>query len=153
MNTLADDTIDVYYDGACEPKNPGGHASCGVVIKQGRKVLFEESRYIGFGPQCSNNVAEYSGMIAGMEYLITNRMNDLRVIFHGDSMLSVRQMMGEWRVKGGLYLPYFTKAKELAGHFKNITFVWIPRERNSEADILSKKVLKERGVSFRIQAG
>lgn len=91
-------------------------------------------------------------MIAGMEYLITQGLTEFPVLFHGDSMLSVRQMTGEWRVKGGLYLPYFTKARELAGHFRNINFLWIPREQNGEADVLSKKVLKEKGIGFRIQA-
>lgn len=90
-------------------------------------------------------------MIAALEYLIGEGLTDLPVVLHGDSLLTVNQMTGAWRVKGGLYLPYHRRARELAGRFSNITFVWIPREENSEADLLSKAVLKEKGIRFRLQ--
>ncbi|NKE72858.1 ribonuclease HI family protein [Candidatus Manganitrophus noduliformans] len=145
------DCIEVWYDGCCEPVNPGGNAACGIVIKRGGQVLWQESRYIGSGPAMSNNVAEYGGMIAALEYLIEKGLTHFPVVLHGDSMLSVRQMTGEWRIKGGRYLPYYLKAKELARQFSDITFLWIPREENAEADTLSKAVLKEQGIRFRIQ--
>lgn len=145
------DCIEVWYDGACEPLNPGGHAACGVLIKRNGQTLWQESRYIGYGPAMSNNVAEYGGMITALEYLIKEGLTHLPVILRGDSMLSVRQMTGEWRVKGGLYLPYYRRARELAGQFSNVTFLWIPREENAEADALSKTVLKEQGIRFCLQ--
>lgn len=148
---VSSEMIEVWYDGACEPVNPGGHTACGVLIKKNGQTLWEASRYIGCGDAMSNNVAEYSGMIAGMEYLIKEGLTGLPVILRGDSMLSVRQMTGEWRVNGGLYLPYYRRARELAGQFSSLTFLWIPREENAEADALSKSILKEKGIRFRIQ--
>lgn len=145
------DCIEVWYDGCCEPVNPGGHASCGIVINRNGQTLWQASRYIGYGPAMSNNVAEYGGMIAGLEYLIQEGLTRFPVILRGDSMLSVRQMTGEWRVKGGLYLPYYLKARELVRQFSDITFLWIPREENTEADALSKATLKEKEIRFRIQ--
>jgi hypothetical protein len=62
-------------------------------------------------------------------------------------------MKGEWRVKSGRYLPFFRRAKELAGLFTNIAYIWIPREKNCAADALSKKVLRQMGIGFRIQPG
>jgi ribonuclease HI len=82
------DGIQVWYDGCVEPVNPGGHGAIGVVIKQGGRILLEESLYLGHGPQMSNNVAEYSAMIAGMEHLIKTGLTDVSVIFYGDSLLS-----------------------------------------------------------------
>lgn len=143
--------IEVWYDGCCEPVNPGGHTACGVLIKRDGQTLWQASRYIGYGPAMSNNVAEYGGMIAALEYLIEKGLARLPVVLRGDSMLSVRQMTGEWRVKGGLYLSYYRKARELARQFSDITFLWIPREENAEADALSKAVLKEKEIRFRIQ--
>ena len=143
--------VEVWYDGCCEPVNPGGHAACGVLIRCNGKTLLQESRYIGHGPRMSNNVAEYSGILAALEYLLQAGLTRHRVTLRGDSMLSVRQMSGEWRVRGGLYLPYWQRARELAGQFPDISFVWIPREENSEADALSKAGLKEKGIQFHIQ--
>jgi ribonuclease HI len=96
-------------------------------------------------------VAEYSGIVTALEYLLESGLTQFPVVMHGDSMLSVRQMCGEWRVNGGLYLPYYRKAQELAGSFPKISFVWVPREQNAEADVLSKAVLREKGIKFRIQ--
>ena len=150
-DTVLADYIEVWYDGCCEPVNPGGHAAAGVVIKKGGSILWQESRYIGSGPQMSNNVAEYSGIVTALEYLLGAGLAHFPVVMRGDSMLSVRQMCGEWRVNGGLYLPYYRKAQEMARSFPKISFVWVPREQNAEADTLSKRVLKEKGIRFRIQ--
>lgn len=147
----SDGPIEVWYDGCCEPVNPGGHAACGVVIRCNDRILWQESRYIGHGPGMSNNVAEYSGILAALEYLLQAGLAHRPVILRGDSMLSVRQMSGEWNVRGGLYLPYWQRARELASQFQNISFAWIPREENSEADALSKAGLKEKGIQFCIQ--
>lgn len=86
------------------------------------QILWQASRYIGCGPEMSDNVAEYSGIITALEYLIEKGLAHLPAILRGDSMLSVRQMTGEWRVKGGLYLPYYRRAKELGRQFSNLTF-------------------------------
>jgi ribonuclease HI len=52
-DTCFTDCIEVWYDGCCEPVNPGGHAAAGVVIKRDGHVIWQESRYIGHGLQMS----------------------------------------------------------------------------------------------------
>jgi ribonuclease HI len=151
VDTSLANCIEVWYDGCCEPVNPGGHAAAGVVIKRDGQVIWQESRYIGSGPQMSNNVAEYSGIVTALEYLLGAGLAHFPVVMRGDSMLSVKQMSGEWQIRGGCYVPYWRKAQELARRFPCLKFIWIPREENYEADVLSKAVLKEKGIKFRIQ--
>jgi ribonuclease HI len=143
--------IEVWYDGCCEPVNPGGNAGFGALIKLDGVTVWQTSGYVGSGPQMSNNVAEYSGMIGVLTELIRMGYQHERVLVRGDNMMTIQQMAGHWRAKCGLYLPYFHRCKELVKKFSKIRFQWIPREQNGEADELSKAALHERGVKFRIQ--
>jgi len=66
------------------------------------------------------------------------------------------QLSGSWKVHGGKYLPYYDKAKNLLAILQertenNVKLEWIPRERNGEADKISKDVLVRMGVPFRLQ--
>lgn len=143
--------LNCWFDGCLEPINPGGHGAYGVVIKWGEETILAESGYIGHGPEFSNNVSEFSGVIRILEFLLT-RVEHATI--YGDSKLVVNLLNGRWKGKGGLYWPYFQRAKFLlkeVGGLERVTFRWIPREQNDECDVLSKKVLLEKGVTFRIQ--
>lgn len=135
--------IKAMFDGLTEPRNPGGIACYGVYIMNMDTLDVNKIKgYIGEGPGMSNNVAEYSGLVALLEWLIDNEFNvDPHVVeIAGDSQLVINQINGEWRVKGGLYLDTYLKARNLLKQFFNkITFTWIPREKNEEADQLSKE--------------
>lgn len=142
-------TIEAWFDGCCEPVNPGGHAAYGVVIKIDGKTVREEGQYVGEGRGISNNVAEYAGVIGILEFL---QAVDGTAIIYGDSKLVVNQLGGKWKSHGGLYVPYMERAKELLKSLKSrVKFQWIPREKNDACDRLSKDVLKLRGIEFRIQ--
>lgn len=143
--------VEVWYDGAVEPVNPGGHGSFGALIKVNGEKIWEASIYIGHGPTISNNVAEYSGMIGVLEKLIELGLRERGILVRGDNMMTIMQMAGLWRAKRGLYIPYYLKCKDLVSRFPHIHFEWIPREQNGEADELSKQVLIDRHVKFRIQ--
>lgn len=143
--------IEVWYDGACEPVNPGGHGGGGWLVKERGKIISKGKHYIPAAPNVSNNVAEYTGAISAMEWLIENNLTCRTIIVHGDNMMSVMQMAGKWKCRGGFYAPLYRKAIELVKFFPRISFKWIPREKNNEADEISKLALKERGVNFRIQ--
>lgn len=144
-----------------EPTNPYGHGAYGVyiVMKHGdtgrEDILLREGTYVGFGSGMSNNVAEYKGLIAILEYLIKYGFNkqDISITIHGDSKLAVMQAMGLWKVKKGIYVPYAVKARQLAKQFnqKYLTIKWVPREQNEVCDRLSKDVLKKRDIVFKIQ--
>jgi ribonuclease HI len=147
--------IKVYFDGACEPKNPGGTASFGVVILKGKKRIYEASDIFkpvkGKEKETSNNVAEYSGFLDALEWLVENGCQDKEIEIFGDSKLVIEQMFGSWAMRKGFYIPIAKKAKSILKKFKNITGTWIPREENSIADELSKGALVKAGIKLRIQ--
>ena len=145
--------LEVYIDGACEPINPGGTASYGLVIYRGKARLLAKSAIVDTGDKMSNNVAEYAGLIAFFEWA-DNQLPEEAVI-KSDSQLLINQMRGEWQARQGLYLPYYRKAMtylinhtQLAGR-KLYQFKWIPREENWEADRLSRDILFAHGVGGR----
>jgi len=135
--------IEVYIDGLCEPRNPGGVAAYGfVVLKDGEK-LYEEGKVIGHGSAVSNNVAEYSAAVASMQWLIDHRLEREEIVFKTDSALVANQMSGIWSVRGGLYVDRYAEAQRLLKEFSNTKFVWIPREQNAMADELSRRAYEE----------
>lgn len=144
-----------YFDGVCEPVNPGGHAGYGAVIFKDEERLWECSQVFvpvkGKEKETSNNVAEYSGFIAILEYFIENNLQKEHIKVYGDSMLVIEQMKGKWRIVKGFYKPLAYEARVLVKKFKKLSLHWIPREENSIADELSKAELRKAGIKFKIQ--
>jgi len=143
--------IEFWWDGCCEPVNPKGHSAYGVHVEKDGKVVLQDSCYVGVGKGMSNNVGEYSGFLHILQFLYNKKWHRQKIRGYGDSMMIVNQMFGTWKMRGGLYIPYAVKAKKLLKKFSNIHCSWIPRDENSKADELSKKVLLDMGVKFRIQ--
>lgn len=143
--------IKVFYDGCCEPMNPGGNAGFGSVIYIDNEKKHEISKYWPRNKNNSNNVAEYLGLTSALEWLSENNHFEDFIQFFGDNMMTVRQMNREWNANKGMYIPHYKKALKIKDKFKNIKFFWIPRDENSEADYLSKQQLKNNGVKFKIQ--
>ena len=143
--------ITVFYDGCCEPRNPGGNAGFGAVIYVHNREAKRLSLYTPAHPENSNNVAEYKGLTCALEWLLENSFEKNKVRFFGDNMMTVMQMNGKWKARSGMYIPHYMKARDLGKKFKNLKFKWIPREQNDIADDLSKTQLKDRGVKFKIQ--
>ncbi len=147
--------IRAYFDGCCEPVNPGGTAAYGAVIFVDGERIWQKSEIFfpqpGREKETSNNVAEYSGFRAILIELIERKLNYLPIEIYGDSNLVIQQMFGTWRIKQGFYVPLAHECRQLLEHFPKTVGEWIPRERNTFADELSKKKLKDSGVKFRIQ--
>jgi ribonuclease HI len=147
--------ITAYFDGCCEPVNPGGTASYGAVVFIDDDRVWECSKIFfpvkGKEKETSNNVAEYCGFISILEYLLENNLNKESITIYGDSKLVIEQMSGNWQMRGGYYIPFAEKAKKLVKKFKKLTLLWIPRNENSIADELSKAELIKAGVKFKIQ--
>lgn len=138
-------SITAYFDGACWP-NPNGHAGAGAVIKRKGVTVHSEGKYLGRS-KTSNNVAEYEGLILVLEYFLANDIKKAKV--YGDSMMVIQQITHSWKVKrgrGGLYIPSYDKAIKLADKFTLLEYEWIPREENAEADAMSTKPLRDRGI-------
>lgn len=153
--------IEAWFDGACEPVNPGGHAAWGAVIHVNGESVYRKGGYCGAGPKMSNNVAEYSGFIAALKEA---SKYEGHIHIRGDSRLVICQLTvqpreiskmkvpGKWMMRGGLYESFYHEANALMRtHGHRVTLEWIPREHNEICDVLSKQQLKDRNVTFRIQ--
>ena len=112
--------------------NPGS-AGYGVVIKdQSGEVLAE--LYAGIGVN-TNNVAEYRGLIAALEWAFEHGHTRLHI--RSDSQLVVQQMLGNYRVKHEGLIPLYQQARRLVEKIGHVTFEHVRREQNREADRLS----------------
>jgi ribonuclease HI len=135
----------LYFDGLCEPKNPGGVATYGYALYDNDRKVREECGVVGagmFGDDVSNNVAEYTAMIRGMAHLLHTEYKG-RLTVRGDSQLTIRQMKGEYKVRAKRLVPLHEKAVALKKEFETVTFEWVPREANEEADQLSRRAFEE----------
>jgi probable phosphoglycerate mutase len=122
--------------------NPGP-AGYGAVVRDADtgEVLAEVSESIGIA---SNNVAEYSGLIAGLR-AAAQIDPGASVQVRMDSKLVVEQMSGRWRIKHPDMRPLALAASEAARSFSKITYTWVPRERNKHADRLANEAMDAAG--------
>ncbi|WP_431975034.1 bifunctional RNase H/acid phosphatase [Micromonospora haikouensis] len=117
--------------------NPGP-AGYGAVVRDAAsgEVLAERSEAIG---TATNNVAEYRGLIAGLE--AAAELGAAEVDARMDSKLVVEQMCGRWQIKHPGLRPLAAQAAALVGRFAAVRFQWIPRERNRHADALANAAM------------
>jgi probable phosphoglycerate mutase len=129
--------------------NPGKAAYGAVLLDaQTGEVIAERAECIGVA---TNNVAEYNGLIAGLElYLEHTPEADLEVRM--DSKLVVEQMSGRWKIKHPDMKPLAMRANRLAP--AGTTYTWIPREQNKHADrILNEALDAQAGKPARASTG
>ena len=129
--------MELFFDG-CSKGNPG-NAGAGAVIYQNGIELYSKTLFVGNNE--TNNVSEYNGLIIGLELAIFNGIKELSV--KGDSLLVIKQMKGEYKVKNKNLKILFERAKQLSLQFDKITFEHIYRENNQRADELSNIALKD----------
>ena len=123
----------LFFDG-CSKRNPGP-AGAGAVIFKDDTELFSNSMYVGIE---TNNVAEYNGLILGLNRAIQENIKQITVI--GDSLLIIQQMNGTYKVNDKLK-PYFITAKNLETHFDHIIYQHAYRQQNKRADELANQGL------------
>jgi len=120
--------------------NPGP-AAYGVVIRDGGGAIVARlKKYIG---QTTNNVAEYFGLIAALDYAQTHSVRALRI--ESDSELMVKQMRGQYKVKSVELKPLFERARKMAQTLESFRIEHVYREQNREADALVNQALDETG--------
>jgi probable phosphoglycerate mutase len=119
--------------------NPG-HAGYGAVVldPDTGAVLAERWGYLG---RTTNNVAEYSGVIAGLR--AAAELGARRVAVRLDSNLIVQQMNGVWKVRKPELLPLADRVRDLVRGFDEVTFDWLRRERNKLADALANRAMDQ----------
>lgn len=143
-----------FFDGACEPRNPGGNMGYGVVVVIDGEVSFKYSGYSPANHANSNNVAEYKAFEFLLDHLIQEKLLEEDIEINGDSMLVVMQMNGEWKMKGGRYMKHAISCKQkLSLHFHStqLRIKWVGRNNNALADDLSKKEFSKHGVDMVLQ--
>jgi ribonuclease HI len=128
--------IEIYTDGAARG-NPGP-AGIGVVIRNDEEVLLEVADYIG---ETTNNIAEYTALIRGLEEAIDMDAKQARVFC--DSELIVKQVNGEYRVKNEGLAPLYNNVKALTHKFKKLEIFYISRDNNKAADSLANRGIDE----------
>ena len=118
--------------------NPGP-ASYGVVIRDPRgEIIARLKKFIG---KATNNVAEYFGLIAALDYADTHGIRALRIL--SDSELLVKQMRGQYKVKSEDLRPLFERARKMSQSLESFRIEHIYREQNSEADALANQAMDE----------
>lgn len=140
-----DAEIQAYFDGLCQPCNPGGIACFAFVIfAKGQRHYGEYGLAAEpFMDEATNNLAEYSGLIKSLEWLSENKYNNQKIIVRGDSQLVIKQLNSKWKVKAPTLILLHQNAMTLLSKFKNIKIEWIPRDKNKEADKLSSRAYQE----------
>jgi ribonuclease HI len=137
--------LQLFFDGLCEPMNPGGVATYGFIAYDRRKKVQEGCGLIGagmLGDNVSNNVAEYTGIIKGMECLLASGYHG-KLDVRGDSQLAIRQLLGLYAVRAPRLIPLHNRVLELKKEFKSVAFEWVPRDLNEAADALSRRAFDE----------
>jgi probable phosphoglycerate mutase len=116
--------------------NPGPAAYGYVLEAEDGTVLAAEGQAIG---SATNNVAEYSGLIAGLRRAAELQVPDVEVV--SDSELMVKQMRGEYRVKNAALRALSVEAASLARQFATVEYRHVKRAQNELADQLVNEAL------------
>jgi len=128
--------IVLYSDGASSG-NPG-KAGIGVVIyDEDKKLIGKVSEFIGV---TTNNVAEYMALIYGLEEALYLKARKVKCFL--DSELLVRQLGGSYKVRDERLKLFYKQVRHLEHFFDKVSFSYIPREKNREADRLAKEAAK-----------
>jgi ribonuclease HI len=136
-------SIEVYFDGLCQPVNPGGIACYAFVIRRDGRTIHSDYGIAAepFSKDATNNVAEYTALAKALEWLIANGLNNSgRVEVKSDSQLVVKQLRGEYKIKSQRIIPLYRQVLLLKSRFPDgVEIRWLPREENKEADSLTKR--------------
>ena len=121
--------------------NPGP-AGYGVRIEQEDGTVVELKQSLDLA---TNNVAEYAGLLAALAWAAQRGIRSLHI--RSDSLLLVKQMRGEYRVKSAGLQPLHEDARRLAREVGRVTFEHVRRELNTDADRLANEAMDEARAS------
>ena len=129
----------LFADGAARG-NPGPAGAGAVLLDSDGHVIAEIAEYVG--PHATNNQAEYTALIHGLEEAQRRGIDEIDVRM--DSKLVIEQMAGRWKVKHENMKPLARRAGDLLRAFRGHTLTHVPREDNAIADALSNKAIDDR---------
>jgi ribonuclease HI len=120
--------------------NPGP-AGYGVLIKDAEgRTLAELSEFLGIQ---TNNFAEYSALLAALDYAVQHNLERLHVI--SDSELMVKQMRGQYKVKSPDLRPLYDEARRRVARLEQFAIEHVLRGKNKKADELANDAM-DRGM-------
>jgi ribonuclease HI len=123
--------------------NPGLAGAGAVVYDASGKTINETSKYLG---EKTNNFAEYSGVILGLEMIAKHfgkaQCKNFEIIVRMDSELICKQLNGEYQIKEETLFPLYIKVHNLlVSTFSDVTFEHVPRAENAHADRLANEAM------------
>ena len=135
--------LNIYTDGGSRG-NPGISGYGLVIYEDKQKILYQEGKFLGIK---TNNEAEYSGIIAALEWVKKNKTNYniTQLNFFADSQLMIRQFQGLYKVKAPTLLPLYAQAQQLLSQINLPTkYTDVRRDFNKLADELANQAMDRR---------
>ncbi len=132
-------TITAHCDGGARG-NPGPAGYGAEITDAEGMVVAELSEFLGI---CTNNVAEYSGLLASLQYALDHGHRSLRVV--SDSELMVKQIQGKYKVNSPDLKPLWAEAKKRIGKLERFEISHALRHKNKAADRLANEAM-DRGM-------
>ena len=131
--------IQIYFDGLCEPKNPGGIPVYAFIVydSDSGRILGQEAGLAGepWSRDATHNLAEYTGAIKAAEW-VREHSPEFEVLIYGDSELVVNQLNKVYKIKSQSMRKLHN---ELVCQLEGLSWkaIWVPREKNLNADGLA----------------
>ena len=126
------------FDGASRG-NPGEGGSAAVIYKNNEII---DKCYYYHPKPVTNNVAEYYGLLGGLNMCIEKGYDNIFV--EGDSKLVIEQVFGKWNCSHKNMIPLNNQIKKIKKQFVSIYGKWIPREENGDADEYSNVAINKK---------
>jgi probable phosphoglycerate mutase len=131
--------ISAHCDGGARG-NPGPSGFGAFIQDADGTVIAELSEFLGIQ---TNNFAEYSGLLASLDYALSNGHRRLRVV--SDSELMVKQIQGKYKVKSPILRPLYDQAKKKIAQLDGFEITHALRHKNKDADRLANQAM-DRGM-------
>lgn len=128
------------FDG-CSKGNPGP-SGAGAVLYKNNEEIWSNSIYVGDNQ--TNNYAEYSGLVLGLNQVVNMSIKNISIL--GDSEIVIKQMKGLYKVKSANLLDLYNVSKRLSRHFDSVEYIHIAREYNKRADELANYGLTKKNI-------
>jgi ribonuclease HI len=113
-----------------------------VILRDGMVIARGHGGYV-CAQDASSNVAEYLGLIEGIEALLDMRATKELIVICGDAKSVIEQMQGRACVSASSIKPHYRRANKLVHHFHRILWTWTPRRNNHTADSLTRRALRQ----------
>ncbi|MEW5871499.1 MAG: ribonuclease HI family protein [Chloroflexota bacterium] len=120
-----------------------GFMCYGWLVWRGSEIIARGHGGVARSKNANSNIAEYLALIEGMDALLDLVCENEKVRICGDAKSVIDQMRGMAEVNASSVKPLYRRAIRLAQHFHRIHWVWTPRKDNHEADVLTRRALRQ----------